>query len=56
MRKSVIKVANTNPSPKEIAIGARNAASPLVSNISVKSPAKVVRVVNIIALNRFFAE
>ena len=44
IRKSVINVANTNPSPSDIAIGAKNAASPLVSNINVNSPAKVVSV------------
>ena len=56
IRKSVINVANTNPSPSDIAIGAKNAASPLVSNINVKSPAKVVSVVKIIARNLFLAE
>ena len=50
-----MKVANTSPSPNDMAIGAKNAASPLVSNIKVNRPAKVVKVVKIIALNLFLA-
>ena len=41
-----MKVANTSPSPNDMAIGAKNAASPLVSNIKVNRPAKVVKAVS----------
>ena len=51
-----MKVAITKPTPREIAIGAKYAASPLVSNIKVSSPPNVVSVVKITALNLFLAD
>ena len=56
IKNRVMKVAITKPTPREIAIGAKYAASPLVSNIKVSSPPNVVNVVKITALNLFFAD
>jgi len=46
-KNRVIRVANTRPNPSAIAIGARNADSPLVCIINDASPPNVVTVVSI---------
>ena len=52
MRISVIPVAKRTPKPRLTAMGIRNLARMLFSKIMGASPAKVVREVRMMALNR----